>query len=109
MGGGSEKLLVDDETWAAILEPALCQDPAAAELLARLLFAVKRAVEGGPEGAAQACETLPDGIRLLCLHTDAHKAALRLYLLSLEGHLRPQDEPLGLVNAAIERAAARPS
>jgi hypothetical protein len=37
------------------------------------------------------------------LYTNAHKAAVSLYLLSLEGELKPQDEPLNLINAAIER------
>lgn len=37
------------------------------------------------------------------LYTDAHRAALKLYILSLEGILKPKDEPLNLINAAIER------
>ena len=47
------------------------------------------------------------GIELIYLHTDAHKAALKLYVLSLEGQLKPQDEPLQLINAAIERGKNR--
>jgi len=43
---------------------------------------------------------------LVYLYTDEHKLALRLYLLYLTGHLRPQDEPLTLLDNAIERAAA---
>jgi hypothetical protein len=41
------------------------------------------------------------------LHTSAHKAALKLYLLLLTGHLKPEDEPLQLINGAIERGAAQ--
>jgi hypothetical protein len=41
------------------------------------------------------------------LYTDAHKAALKLYVLSLAGELKPQDEPLNLINAAIERGKSR--
>ncbi len=37
------------------------------------------------------------------LYTNAHKAALELYVLSLEGELKPEDEPLNLIKAAIER------
>lgn len=99
----SENLLADETTWNAILEPALCQDPAAVECLAQLLFAIKKAIESGAEGVRQASETLSHGIELIYPYTDAHRAALELYVLSLEGNLKPQDEPLNLINAAIER------
>lgn len=87
-------LLADDETWTAILKPAVCQDVAAIECLARLLFTLKRAIDSGPEGAMRASQTLLNGIELIYPHTTAHQAALKLYLLSLEGDLKPQDEPL---------------
>jgi hypothetical protein len=38
-----------------------------------------------------------------------HKAAIELYVLSLEGTLKPQDEPLNLINAAIERGRRQAS
>ena len=107
MESQSDNLLSDDTTWTAILEPALCQDPAAAEILARLLFTIKKAIDSGPEGATQASYTLLNGVELIYLHTDAHKAALKLFVLSLDGNLKPQDEPLRLINAAIERAAGQ--
>ncbi len=100
--------LIGEEDWAAILEPALCQDAAAVECLARLLFTIKRAIDSGPEGAMQASQMLLDGIESIYLHTNAHKAALKLYVLSLEGTLKPQDEPLNLINAALERGRIRP-
>ena len=103
----SEKLLADDEAWAAILEPVLCQDEAAVELLARLLFTIRKGIDSGPEGAMQASKTLLNGIELIYLHTKAHKAALKLYVLSLEGNLKPEDEPLNLINGAIERGKSR--
>lgn len=103
----SEKLLADDETWTAILEPVFCQDEAAVELLARLLFTIRKAIDSGPEGVIQASKTLLNGIELIYLHTKAHKAALKLYVLSLEGNLKPQDEPLNLINAAIERGKSQ--
>ena len=96
-------LLVDDDTWTAILEPALCEDSAAVECLARLLFTIKKAIDDGPDGARRASSTLSAGIELIYLYTDAHKAARNLYLLSLTGQLKPQNEPLRLVNEAIER------
>jgi hypothetical protein len=103
----SKHLLADDETWAAILEPALCQDADAVDALARLLFRIKKAIDTDQEGVTLASETLRNGIEQAYLHTNAHKAALRLYVLSMEGHLKPQDEPPHLINAAIERARAR--
>jgi hypothetical protein len=99
--------LADEEAWIAILEPTLCQDAAAVECLARLLFTIKRAIDSGPEGAMQASQMLLDGIESIYLHTKAHKAAVNLYVLSLEGHLKPQDEPLNLINAALERGRSR--
>ena len=99
--------LVDEEDWTAILEPVLCQDAEAVECLARLLFMIKRVINSGPEGAMQASRMLLDGIELIYLHTNAHKAAVKLYVLSLEGGLKPQDEPLNLINAALERGRRR--
>lgn len=97
------ELLADDETWSGILEPAFCENPNAAESLAHLLFTLKEAIDGGPTGARRASLTLLDGIKQVYLQTDAHKASLKLYLLSLTGHLKPQDEPLTLINGSLER------
>jgi hypothetical protein len=98
-----ENLLADETTWTAILEPTLCQDPAAVECLARLLLTIKKAIDSGAEGVKQASQTLSHGIELIYPYTNAHKSALELYVLSLEGNLKPQDEPLNLTNAALER------
>lgn len=95
--------LIDREDWTAILEPALCQDTATVEFLARLLFRIKKAMESGPDGVAQASRALSAGIEAAYLYTDAHKAAQKLYLISLTGQLKPQDEPLQLINDAIGR------
>jgi hypothetical protein len=83
----------------------LCKDSAAVECLARLLFTIKKAIDDGPDGARRASSTLSAGIELIYRYTDAHKAARNLYLLSLTGQLKPQNEPLRLVNEAIEREA----
>ena len=97
-------LVADRETWLNILEPELCKDSAAVECLARLLFIVKKEINSGPEGVIRASKILSNGIELMYLYTNPHKAALELYMLSLEGELKPQDEPLNLINAAIKRA-----
>lgn len=54
-----------------------------------------------------ASKTLLDGIESIYLHTNAHKAAVKLYVMSLDGNLKPQDEPLNLINAALERGRSR--
>lgn len=95
--------LLADETWLAILEPELCKDSAAVECLARLLFIIKKEINSGSAGVRRANKILSNGIEVMYLYTNAHKAAIELYVLSLEGGLKPQDEPLNLINAAIER------
>jgi hypothetical protein len=97
------ELLADEETWINILEPELCKDSAAIESLARLLFIVRKEINSGPEGVIRASKIISNGISIMYLYTNTHKAALKLYLLSLEGELKPQDEPLNLINAAIKR------
>lgn len=99
-----DDLLVDKDSWRAILEPELCKDSAAVECLARLLFIIRREINNGPEGVMRATRILSCGIEFIYLYTDAHKAAVELYLLSLRGELHPQDEPVYLINAAIKRA-----
>lgn len=96
-----QDLLIDEQTWQAI------SDPATADLIARRLFVLKEAIDGGADGAREASDAILASIEAAYLHTDAHRAALRLYLLSLTGHLKPQDEPLQLIGGAIERGAAR--
>jgi hypothetical protein len=103
--GNECHLVADHEDWAAVLEPALCQDSAAVECLARLLFTIKKAIDNGPDGAERAGRALLAGIEAAYLYTDVHRAALKLYVLSLTGHLKPHDEPPQLINGAIKRAA----
>lgn len=99
--------LLADETWIDILEPELCKDSAAVECLARLLFILRKEINSGSAGVRRASKILSKGIDVLYLYTDAHRAALKLYVLSLEGELKPQDEPLNLINAAIERGKSQ--
>jgi hypothetical protein len=102
----SEDLLADGEDWLTFLNPTLCK-AGAAESLTHLLFRIKQAVESGPDGVQRVSAALLVGIRSLYLHTAAHEAAVELYLLSLTGDLTPQDEPLQLLKAAIERGKAK--
>lgn len=94
-------LLIDEETWRAI------DDPKTAEYFARVLFVIKEAIESGPEGAREASGVILANIEAAYLHTEAHGAALGLYMLSLTGRLKPEDEPIRLINGAIERGRAQ--
>jgi hypothetical protein len=97
----SSRVLIDEETWEAM------GDPDAVGCIARRLFALREAIGGKPGGAKEAAEIIQFNIEAAYLHTEAHRAALRLYLLSLTGRLKPQDEPLQLINGAIERGMAQ--
>ncbi|HEX7315349.1 MAG TPA: hypothetical protein VF297_15610 [Pyrinomonadaceae bacterium] len=99
--GDCHGLLIDEQTWRAI------NNPRTAEYIARMLFILRERIESGPEGVKQASEAILANIEAAYLQTDAHRAALKLYLLSLTGHLKPEDEPLRLIGGAIERGAAR--
>jgi hypothetical protein len=94
-------LLIDEWTWQAI------NDPKTAEYISRALFVIREAIDSGPEGVREAREVILSNIESAYLHTDAHRAALRLYMLSLTGRLKPEDEPLRLINDAIERGRAQ--
>lgn len=90
-------LLIDEPTWQAI------DDPKTADFIARRLFVMREAIESGPEGAREVSDAILANIEAAYLQTEAHRAAVKLYLLSLTGHLKPGDEPLQLINGAIER------
>jgi hypothetical protein len=100
MGDGQD-LLIDERIWQAI------DDPRTAEHIARTLFDIKEAIESGPEGVREASGAILTNIEAAYLHTEAHRAAVRLYLLSLTGQLKPEDEPLQLINGAIRRGESR--
>lgn len=96
-----QELLIDEQTWQII------NDPRTAEYIARTLFVLKEGIDSGGAGAREASAVVLANIEAAYLHTDAHRAALKLYLLSLTGHLKPEDEPLPLINGAIERGESR--
>lgn len=98
---GCQDLLIDERTWQVI------NDPKTAEYIARALFVIREAIGSGPEGVREAGEVMLADIESAYLHTDAHRAALGLYLLSLTGQLKPEDEPLRVINEAVERGRAQ--
>jgi hypothetical protein len=97
-----ENTLVDDVTWDIVLEPALKDDPAVAEILGRLLLYVKETVESGTEGGSPASNTLMEGIHRVFLYTTTFELARRLWILSLEGYLTPANEPEPVIKRALE-------
>lgn len=82
-------------------------DAQAADVLARWCEELGRAMEGGLRGINEAREALRAAVEICYLHSEAHAAALKLYRLAVEGHLRVEDEPVRLLRAAVERGAAK--
>ncbi len=104
-GDSSQSLLMGEEEWLAFLEEAFRNNSGGANTLALLLFTLKDAIENDHD-LGRAINTLSEGIRLTYLYTQEHEHALKLYMLHLTGRLKPQDEPINLLNGAIERGVA---
>jgi hypothetical protein len=98
-----EFLLFDEEDWR-VLEPLFCENKNAADHIAHMLFFLIDAIEGGEGERARALYTMRDGIRFCFKYTEANKAALELYYLSLGGRVRPPEDPQILFPKAIARA-----
>lgn len=100
-----KNLLLTREDLAADVTSILRGDEYSAEALAHLLIVFREAIAGGLEGINRMSETLAAAVELTFTHSRAHAAALRLYLLSQEGRLKVADDPVRLIDAAIERNA----
>lgn len=99
-----ENLLFSREELASDIALILKGDEYSAEALAHLFINFRDAIAGGLEGIVRTRETLGAAVELTFAHSRAHAAALRLYLLSQEGRLKVEDEPVRLIGAAIERS-----
>lgn len=97
-------VLLNREDLATSIESILSDDGGAPDALASLFLELKHAIDGGLRGINKASEVLLTGIELAYLHSRAHDAARRLYLLSHEGQLKVEDEPVRLIGGAIERS-----
>jgi hypothetical protein len=102
-----ESLRFEREDLASDIELILKGDSHSPEALARLFVSFRQAIDSGLYGINQTRSALVIAIELVYLHSGAHVAALDLYRLSLEGELKFEDEPVNLINAAIERSTAR--
>ena len=98
-----ENLLFSREELAADIASILKGDAHSADALAQLFVIMREAIAGGLEGINRTRETLAAAVELTFTHSRAHAAALRLYMLSQEGQLRVEDDPVRLLGAAIER------
>ena len=101
-----ENLLLAREELAYEIASILKGDAHSPEALAHLFIILRNAVADGLEGINRTSETLAAAVELTFTHSRAHAAALRLYMLSQEGRLKVEDEPVRLINAAIERSTA---
>ncbi len=101
-----ENLLFTREELAGDIASILRGDAHSAEALAHLFVNLREAVAGGLERINRARETLGAAVELTFTHSRAHAAALGLYVLSVEGRLRVEDEPVRLIGAAIKRGKA---
>ncbi len=101
-----ENLLFTREELASDIASILKGNAHSAEALAHLFIILREAIGGGLEGIIKARETLAAGVELTFTHSRAHAAALDLYVLSVEGQLKVDDEPVRLIEAAIKRNAA---
>jgi len=67
----------------------------------------ERAIDSGSRGVDRASQALLTAVELIYLYSPSHDAALRLYLLSQQGEVKIEDEPVNLINAAIKRTMTR--
>lgn len=98
-----ENLLFTREELASDIASILKGDARSPEALAHLFIILREAIAGGLEGINRTSDTLAAAIEMTFMHSRVHAAALRLYLLSREGRLKAEDEPVRLISAAIER------
>jgi hypothetical protein len=100
-------ILFDREDLGLTIDLILKGDDDAPLLLGQLFVSFRQAIDSGLHGISQTRQALSDAIELIYPHSSAYHAALNLYRLSVEGQLKVEDEPLELINAAIQRTTSR--
>jgi hypothetical protein len=86
---------------------AILEGPHSAISLGHLLLALRTSIDSGLAGINHARNALSDAIDFVYLHSPEHAAALTLYRRYVAGDLLVNDEPLRLINAAMERSQTR--
>ncbi len=102
--GSGAKMIVDQEWLVGAVESILKGDADAPETLARVFISFRDAIRSGLRGMNELDEALRASIETIYLQSRAHAAALKLYVLAQEGHLRVEDEPLNVLGGAIARS-----
>jgi hypothetical protein len=97
----------DRENLEITIDLLLNADEHAAHFLGQLFTSFRQAIDSGLQGINETRRALAETIDLIYLHSPEHDAAINLYRLHLEGELKPDDEPLEVINAAIKRTTTR--
>ena len=97
----------DREGLELTIDLVLNADEHAPHFLGQLFVSFRQAIDSGLHGINQTRQALAEAIDLIYMHSPEHAAAIKLYRLHLEGELKPDDEPLEMINAAIDRTTTR--
>jgi len=97
----------DREGLELTIDLVLNADEQAPHFLGQLFTSFRQAIDSGLHGINETQRALADAIDLIYLYSPEHSAAINLYRLHLEGELKPDDEPLAIIHAAIDRTTAR--
>lgn len=97
----------DREGLELTIDLVLNADEQSPHVLGQLFSSFRQAIDSGLRGINETREALAEAIDLIYLHSPEHAAAIDLYRLHVEGELKPVDEPLDLINAAINRTTTR--
>jgi hypothetical protein len=103
----SETVYFDREGLELTIDLVLNADEHAPHFLGQLFTSFGQAIDSGLRGINETRAALAEAIDLIYLHSPEHAAAIDLYRLHLEGELKPNDEPLEMINAAISHTTAR--
>ena len=97
----------DRESLELTIDLVLNADEHAPHFLGQLFTSFRQAIDSGLHGINETRRALAEAIDLIYLHSPEHTAGINLYRLHLEGELRPEDEPLEMLTAAITRTTTR--
>lgn len=103
----NETAYFDREGLELTIDLVLKADEHAPHFLGQLFTSFRQAIDSGLYGIIETRKALAEAIDLIYLHSPEHSAAIDLYRLHLEGEVKPDDEPLDLINAAIYRTTTR--
>jgi len=102
-GTGPGDTLCPSDMWLEILGDNLARDPDAVHLFAQMMLGVNQEVISGTKGARRVANTVMDLIHEMFVYSRTFPAARRLWILSLEGRLTPDNDPENVLEGAIER------